>query len=100
MGVQGLGELVKQGRHFQQLIEADSLALQSDVVNLVDKDGDVPFGLIFCPDSDGKRSACNAGDPGSISNPLQYSSVENSMEREACQATVHGITKSQTQLRD
>ena len=53
MGV--LGELVKQGRHFQQLIEADSLALQSDIVKSFDKDGDVPFGLIFCPDSDGKK---------------------------------------------
>ena len=44
--------------------------------------------------SDGKESACNAGDPGSIpglgrshgggnGNPLQYSCLENSMEREA-----------------
>ena len=44
--------------------------------------------------SDGKESACNAGDPGSISglgrspgeengNPLQYSCLENSMDREA-----------------
>ena len=43
-------------------------------------------------DSDGKESACNAGDQGSIpgsgrspgernGNPLQYSCVENSMER-------------------
>ena len=42
--------------------------------------------------SDGKESACNAGDPGSIpelgrspgegnDNPLQYSCVENSMDR-------------------
>ena len=53
MGV--LGKLVKQGRHFQQLIEADSLALQSDVVKSFDKDGDVHFGLICGPDSDGKN---------------------------------------------
>ena len=44
--------------------------------------------------SDGKVSACNAGDPGSIpgsgrspgegnGNPLQYSCLENSMDREA-----------------
>ena len=28
-------------------------------------------------------------------NPLQYSCLENSMDREAWQATVHGVTKSQ-----
>ena len=32
--------------------------------------------------------------------PLQYSCLENSMDREACQATVHGITKSLTRLSD
>ena len=32
-------------------------------------------------------------------NPLQYSGLENSMDRRAWQATVHRITKSQTQLR-
>ena len=45
-------------------------------------------------DSDGKESACNSGDPGSIpgsirytrernGNPLQYSYLENSMDRGA-----------------
>ena len=53
-----------------------------------------------------KESAHNAGDPGSIpesrslrggnGNPLQYSCLENSMDRGACQATVHRVTKSQT----
>ena len=51
--------------------------------------------------SDGKESACNAGDPGSISErspgegngySLQYSCLENSMDRGARQATVHGVT--------
>ena len=32
-------------------------------------------------------------------NPLQYSCLENPMDKEAWQATVHGI-KSQTQLSD
>ena len=61
--------------------------------------------------SDGKASACNAGDPGSISgwerspgegngNPLQYSCLGNSMDRGAWWATVHGVTKSGTQLSD
>ena len=60
--------------------------------------------------SDGKESAYNAGDPGSIprlgrfpgegnGNPLQYSCLENPMERGAWRATVHGVTKSQTQLK-
>ena len=59
--------------------------------------------------SDGKASAFNAGDPGSIpglgrspgegnGNPLQYSCLENSMDGGARWATVDGVTKSQTQL--
>ena len=31
-------------------------------------------------------------------NPLQFSYLESSMDREAWQATVHGVAKSQTQL--
>ena len=61
------------------------------------------------PGSDGKASACNAGDLGSIpglgrsagegnDDPPQYSCQENSMDRGAWQATVYGITKSQTRL--
>ena len=51
--------------------------------------------------SDGKESAYNVGDLGSSSglgrspeegqgNPLQYSCLENSMDREAWWATIHG----------
>ena len=54
----------------------------------------------------GKESACNAGDLGSIyalerspregnGNPLQYSCLENPMDRGSWQATVHGVAKSQ-----
>ena len=32
--------------------------------------------------------------------PLQYSCLENSMDRGAWQAAVHGVTKSQTRLSD
>ena len=32
------------------------------------------------------------------SNPLQYPCLENSMDRGAWQATIHGVAKSQTQL--
>ena len=56
---------------------------------------------------DGKESACNVGDLGSIpglgkspgegnGNPLQYSCLENSMDRGAWWATVCGVAKSQT----
>ena len=60
--------------------------------------------------SDGKESTCNVGDLGSIpgfgrspgeghGNPPQYSSLENSKDREVWWATVHGVTKSQTWLK-
>ena len=59
--------------------------------------------------SEVKASACNEGDLGSIpglgrspgegnGNPLQYSCLENPMDREAWWATVHGLAKSQTRL--
>ena len=62
---------------------------------------------VFPGGSDGKQSACNAGDPGSIPGsgkshrerngyPLLYSCLENSMNRGVWQATVHGISKSRT----
>ena len=58
----------------------------------------------------GKEPACNAGDirdtglipgwgrflEGRHGNPLQYSCLENPMDRGAWQATVRGVTKSQT----
>ena len=57
--------------------------------------------------SEGKESACNATDLGLMpvlgrspgegnGHPLQYSCLENPMDREAWWATVHGVTKSQT----
>ena len=59
--------------------------------------------------SDGKESACNTGDLGLIpgsgrppggghDNPLQYSRLENSMDRGAWWATVHEVSESQTRL--
>ena len=56
-----------------------------------------------------KESACSAGDLASIPGvgissgegsgyPLQHSCLENSMDRRAWQATVHGVAKSRTQL--
>ena len=59
-----------------------------------------------------KEATCNAGDAGDLGlipgsgrppdgghgNPLQYSCLENPMDREAWWATIHGVTESQTQL--
>ena len=61
--------------------------------------------------TDGKVSAYNAGDPGSIpgsgrspgegnGTPLQYSCLENPMDGGAWEATVHGVAKSRTRLSD
>ena len=63
-----------------------------------------------CGGSVVKNLPVNAGNAGSIpglgrspgernGNPLQYSHLENPMDRGAWQATVHGVTKSCTQLR-
>ena len=60
-----------------------------------------------------KNLSANAGDvrdagliPGSgrfpgggHNNPLQYSCLENPMDRGAWRVTVHGVAKSQTQLK-
>ena len=59
----------------------------------------------FPGSSDGKESACSAEDPGLITglgrspeeengNPLQYSFLENSTDRGALWATVHGFAES------
>ena len=61
--------------------------------------------------SNSKESACNVGDLGLFlglgrssrgrhGNPLQYSGLDNPMDRGAWQPTVHGFTKSQTRLND
>ena len=71
---------------------------------------EVELRLGFPDGSSGKESDCSAGaagDAGSIpgsgrspgggyGNPLQYSCLENPMDRGAWQATVHRVAKSQT----
>ena len=65
----------------------------------------------FLGGSDGKERACKAGDSASFHEsgkssgkcngyPLQYSCLENYMDRGAWWTTVHGVTRSQTQQRD
>ena len=57
--------------------------------------------------SNGKESACNVGDLGSIPGlgrspgkgngyPLHYSCLENPMDRGTCWTAVHGVAKSWT----
>ena len=73
-------------------------------VNVV---GKLNISVGFPGGSDNKESACSAGDPGSFpesgrsrgegnGHSLQYSCLENSMERGAWWATVHGVTESDT----
>ena len=72
-----------------------------------------PFWFLmgFPGGSENKASAGNVGHPGSIpgwgrtlgegnDNPLQCSCLENSRDRGTWWATVHGVAKSQTRLRD
>jgi len=65
------------------------------------------YGVGFPDASDGKQSACNVGDPGSIpgsgrssgegnDNSLKYSCLENPLDGGAWRATVHGVAKSWT----
>ena len=70
--------------------------------------------MAICPTrytQDFKESACNVEDMSSISGsgrstgegngyPLQYSFLENSMDRGALWTIIHGVTKSQTLLSD
>ena len=79
---------------------------QEDTLHLI------PFTFISSPTggSDSKESACSAGNPrdaGSVpgsgrspeeenGNPLQYSCLENPIDRGTWRATVHGVTNSQT----
>ena len=72
------------------------------------KDQEMWFIVLFSS-LGGKESTCNVGDTSSIPGlgrspgegigyPLQYSCLENSMDRGAWRTIVHGVTKSWTQL--
>ena len=67
--------------------------------------------MVFPGGSLGKESACIVGDLGSVpgsgrspeegnGSSIEYSCLENSMNRGAWWATAHGVTESQTQLSD
>ena len=74
-------------------------------------DGSITRKKGFPGGSESKESACSAGDWGSIPGserspgeghgyPLQYSCLENFMDRGALRAAVHGVTKGWTRLND
>ena len=65
----------------------------------------------FPRSSDGKESACSAGDPASVpgsersreegnGNPLQYPCLKSPMDKGAWWAAVHGVAESQARLSD
>ena len=76
----------------------DGIQIAGRNINNLRNANDFPGG------SDGKESAYNVGDPGSIpglgrspgegsGNPFQYSCLENPKDGEAWYATVHGVSK-------
>ena len=82
------------------------LPSSKDVKSLLKYLGKIIIFVGFPGGSDGKESACNAGDMGSIPGlgrspeegkgyPLQYSDLQNSID-----CIVHEVTKSRTRLRD
>ena len=102
-------EAVESGVHFERLNKGKELTRWE-----INFRGSLTFLRVswtlvaFVPDhpcsSDGKQSACSAGDPGSSprlgqspgegnSNPLQFSCLENPMNRGAWRATVHAFIK-------
>ena len=87
--------------------------MKSDMTEAIKHTHTVIYTLLkgFLGGSDGKESTHNAGDPGSISgsrrssgegngNTLQYSCLENPVDRGALWATVHGLARSWTGLSD
>ena len=83
-------------------------AMQETQVQFLSREVPLEQGFLGFPcGSDGKELVCSVGDLGSIpglgrspggghGNLLQYSSLENPMDRGAWWAVVHGVTKSWT----
>ena len=98
-----------------RMTEEEKMHLQSREVwrkNRSGRNSDLGRGVRLPQWLSGKESTCNAeatGDSGSIpglgrspgggnGNPLQYSCLKNPMDRGAWWATIHGVTKSWTQV--
>ena len=94
------GVAVKENAHLWSPVLGALTSLQLKSHNPEDTEG-------FPGGSDGKESACSAGDLDSVPGrfpgegngyPLQYSCLENPMDRGAWWATVYEVAKSQTRL--
>ena len=103
MNLSRLRELVMDREAWRAAVHGSQRVRHDWVTELNSLLGGFPGG------SDGKESACSAGDPGSVpalershgegnGYLLQCSSLENPMDRGAWWATVHGVAKSQTWL--
>ena len=90
-----------------------SIFLLGDGINLLVYTADLVYLVreAFVGGSDRRESACNAADLSSIpgsgrspgegrGNPLQYSCLENPMDRGAWRGTVYGVAKSWSPLSD
>ena len=110
-------QVISSSLLFQNRLYCGSVILDNIYKREEEKTGQTPFIPIHClwqhspfpGGSDGKASACDAGDrdliPGSRrspgegnGNPLQYSCLENPMDGGGWWATVHGVAKSWTRL--
>ena len=105
--------LLSLNGHLNVILPLFSSGVES-IFHMLHLDLETWFVLInrgFPAGSDCKESACNAGDLSSIpelgrspwegnGGTLQYSYLENSMDRGAWWGIVHGVTKSGTQLSD
>ena len=95
-------------KNYLFLIEGSSLLYNIDLVSAIHQHelfiGIRMYGLPQWPSV--KEFACKAREAGSIpgwrrspgegnGNPLQYSCLENPMDKGAWWATIHGVTKSQ-----
>ena len=110
----GLGSTSLTHQHFLKVTTTMSQD-ELSVGPLADLSVQQPHAITVKPSfpagSEGRASAYNAGDPGSIpgwgrssgdgnGNPLPYSCLENPADGGAWWATVHGAAKSQTRLSD
>ena len=97
--------LVSTSMLFPHVMEEEGYLSEAPFIRAV-----IPLNKLGFPGgSDGKESACSAGDPGLVpgsggspgegsGHPLRYSCREDSMDRGAWWATVHRITEHETQL--
>ena len=103
------------GRGINQRYEINKLHIKQrsikDILYGTGKSHLISFNTGFPVSSAGKESTCSSGDQGAIpglgrspgggrGNPTQYACLEDSMDRGAWWATVHGVTKRLTELSD